>query len=70
MGSAKAFDSVDHNELWKIFIFIFFGKFLKRWECQTILPVSRETCIRISQEAMIRTLHGTMDWLQIGKEVR
>ena len=28
---AKAFDYVDHNRLWK---------FLKRWEYQTILPVS------------------------------
>ena len=29
--SAKAFDSVDHNKLWK---------FLKRWKRQTTLPVS------------------------------
>ena len=28
---AKAFDCVDHNKLWKL---------LKRWEYQTILPVS------------------------------
>ena len=28
---AKVFDCVDHNEL---------GKFLKRWEYQTILPIS------------------------------
>ena len=28
---AKAFDCVDHNKLWKI---------LKRWEYQTILPVT------------------------------
>ena len=31
---AKAFDCVDHNKLWKL---------LKRWEYQTILPVSSET---------------------------
>ena len=28
---AKTFDCVDHNKLWKL---------LKRWEYQTILPVS------------------------------
>ena len=28
---AKAFDCVDHNQMWK---------FLKRWEYQNILPVS------------------------------
>ena len=33
---AKAFDCVDHNKLWKFF---------KRWECQTTLPASSETCM-------------------------
>ena len=33
----KAFDCVDYNILWKI---------LKGWEHQTILPVSRETCMK------------------------
>ena len=33
---AKAFDCVDHNKL---------EKFLKRWEYQTTLPVSWETCM-------------------------
>ena len=33
---AKAFDCVDHNKLWK---------FLKRWEYQTTLPASWETCM-------------------------
>ena len=32
----KAFDCVDHNKLWKFF---------KRWECQTTLPASSETCM-------------------------
>ena len=31
------------------------GIFLKRWEYQTILPVSKETCIEV------RTGHGTTD---------
>ena len=33
---AKAFDWVDHNKL---------GKFLKRWEYQTTVPTSWETCV-------------------------
>ena len=43
----------------------FCGKFLKRWESQTTIPDSRETC----QEATVRTGHGTMDWFKIGKGV-
>ena len=38
---AKAFDSVDHNKLWKI---------LKRGEYQTILPASWEICIQVKQQ--------------------
>ena len=42
------------------------GKFLKRWEYQTTL-----TCLLrnlyASQEATVRTRHGTMDWFQTGK---
>ena len=34
----KAFDCVDHNKLWKIF---------KRWEYQTTLPASWETCVQV-----------------------
>ena len=43
------------------------GKFLKRWEYQTILPVSWETYA--GQEATVRTRHGATDWFQIGKGV-
>ena len=38
---AKAFDSVDHNKLWKI---------LKRGEYQTILPASWEICIQAKKQ--------------------
>jgi len=38
---AKAFDRVDHNRLWKI---------LKRWEYQTILPASWETCMKVKNQ--------------------
>ena len=54
----KAFDYVDHNKLWK---------FLKRWEYQTALPASWD--LYPSQEATVRTGHGTTDWFQIRKEV-
>ena len=55
----QAFDSVDHNKLWKI---------LKEMGITDHL-----TCLLrnlyAGQEATVRTRHGTMDWLQIGKGV-
>ena len=55
----KAFDSVDHNKLWKI---------LKEMGIPDHL-----TCILrnlyTGQEAIVRTRHGKMDWFQIGKGV-
>ena len=57
---AKAFDCVDHNKLWKI---------LKEMGIPDHL-----TCLLrnlyASQEATVRTGHGTTDWFQIGKGVR
>ena len=57
---AKAFDSVDHNKLWKI---------LKEMGIPDHL-----TCLLrnlyAGQEATVRTRHGTTDWFQIGKGVR
>ena len=55
---AKAFDSVDHNKLWKI---------LKEMG----IPDHLTCLLRIlyaGQEATVRTEHGT-DWFQIGKGV-
>ena len=56
---AKAFDSMDHNKLWKI---------LKEMGMPDPL-----TCLLRSlyagQEATVRTGHGTTDWFQIGKGV-
>ena len=42
--STKAFDCVDHNKLWK--------KALKRWEYQTILRVSWETCMWVKKQQL------------------
>ena len=57
---AKAFDYVDHNELWKII--------------QEMGLSDHLTCLLrnlyASQEATVRTGHGTTDWLQIRKGVR
>ena len=54
---AKAFDCVDHNQLWKI---------LKEME----IP-DHVTCLlrnlNAGQEAAVRTGHGATDWFQIGK---
>ena len=56
----KAFDCVDHNQLWKI---------LKELGIPDHL-----TCLlrnlSAGQEATVRTGHGTTDWFQIGKGVR
>ena len=60
IDSAKAFDCVDHNKLWKI---------LKEMGILDLL-----TCLLRSlyagQEATVRTGHGTTDWFQIRKRVR
>ena len=45
-------------------------KFLKKWEHQTTLPASRETCMQIRKEATVRTGYGTTDWFKTGKGVR
>ena len=55
---AKAFDCVDHNELWKILQ-------------ETGIP-DHLTCflrnLYAGQEATVRTGHGLTDWFQMGKE--
>ena len=57
--TAKDFDCVDHNKLWKI---------LKEMGISDHL-----TCLLrnlyAGQEARVRTGHGTTDWFQIGKGV-
>ena len=40
---AKGFDCVDHNKC---------GAFLKRWEYQTILPASCETCLQVNKQQL------------------
>ena len=57
---AKAFDCVDHKKLWKI---------LKEMG----IPDHLTSLLRnlyASQEATVRTGHGTTDWFQIEKGVR
>ena len=57
---AEAFDCVDHNKLWKI---------LKEMGIPEHLICFLRN-LYASQEATVRTGHGTTDWLQIGKGVR
>ena len=57
---AKTFDCVDHNKLWKI---------LKKMG----IPDHMNCLLRnlyASQDATVRTRHGTTDWFQIGKGER
>ena len=42
-------------------------KFLKRWEYQTTCLLRN---LYAGQEPTVRARHGTMDWFEIGKEVR
>ena len=56
---AKAFDSVDHNKLWKI---------LKEMGIPDHLNYLLRN-LYAGQEATVRTRHGATDWLQIGKGV-
>ena len=56
---AKAFDYVDHNQLWKI---------LKEMGIPDHLICLLRN-LYAGQEATVRTGHGTTDWVQIGKGV-
>ena len=62
----KAFDSMDHNKLWKILKEIGIDQ---TWS----IPPDHLTChlrnLCVGQEATVRTGHET-DWFQIGKGVR
>ena len=57
---AKAFDCVDHNQLWK--------------SLKEMGKPDHLTCLLrnlyAGQEATVRTGHGTTDWFQIGEGVR
>ena len=57
--TAKAFDCVSHNKLWKIL------KEMRIPDHQTCLLGN----LYAGQEATVRTGHGTRDWFQIGKRV-
>ena len=59
IGYTKAFDCVDHNKLWKI---------LQEMGIPDHL-ICLLRSLYVSQEATVRTGHGTTDWFQIGKGV-
>ena len=56
---AKAFDCVDHNQLWKI---------LKEMRIPDHLTYLLRN-LYAGQEATVRTGHGTTDWFQVRKGV-
>ena len=55
----KAFDSVDHNKLWKIL--------QKMGIPNHLICLLRN--LYVGQEATVRTVHGTINWFQIRKRV-
>ena len=58
--TAKTFDCVDHNKLWKI---------LKEMGIPDHLTCLLRN-VYAGQKATVKTGHGTTDWFQIGKGVR
>ena len=60
IDKAKAFDCVDHNELWKI---------LKDMGIPNHLTCLLRN-VYVGQETTVRTGHGRTDWFQIGKRLR
>ena len=58
---AKTFDCVDHNKLWKI------QTMEKRWDYQTTLPASWETCMQVKKQQLEP---DTEEWTgsKLGKE--
>ena len=59
MDYAKAFDCVDHNQLWKI---------LKEMGIPDHLTCLLRNLYAV-QEATVRTKHGTTDWFQVKKSI-
>ena len=57
VNNVKAFDCVDHNQLWKI---------LKEMEIPDHLICLLRN-LHAGQKATVRTGHGTTDWFLIGK---
>ena len=57
---AKAFDCVDHNQLWKI---------LRKMGIPDHLTCLLRNLYDAGQEATVRAGHGATDWIQIGKGV-
>ena len=59
INNAKAFDSVDHDKLWKAL--------------REVGTPDHLTCLMrnlyVGQQAIVRTLYGTTDWFKIKKEV-
>ena len=53
----NTFDCAEHNKLWKI---------LKEMGIPDHLTYLLRN-LYVGQEATVRTLHGTVDWLKIGK---
>ena len=58
IDSAKAFDYVDHNKLWK---------FLKRWEYQITLSASGETCMQVKKHQLEPDMEQEI-FSKLGKE--
>ena len=71
VNSRKISTSASWNTLKPLTVWITtnWEKFLKRWEHQTTLHVSGETCMQV-KKPRVRTGYGNMDCFKLGKEDR
>ena len=69
-NSRKTSTCVSSTKLKPLTVWIItnYGKLLKIWGYQTILPVSQETCMHVKKQ--VRTLYRTTDWFKIEKGVQ
>ena len=58
---------IDYAKALAVWITTNCGKFFKRWEYQTTLPASWETCMQVKKQQS--EPHRTMDWFKIEKGV-
>ena len=68
VNSRKISTSASWNTLKPLTVWITtnWEKFLKRWEHQTTLHVSGETCMQV-KKPRVRTGYGITDWFSTGK---
>ena len=58
---------IDYTNTFDLWITVNCGKFLKRWEYQTALPVSWETCMQVKKQQIKSYMEQLTGW-KFGKK--